>query len=246
MCGYDPDAWQARTLALVGGEGLSRLSDSRVLVVGIGGVGGYTAEMLVRSGVGAVAILDSDRVAPSNINRQPVALHSTLGQSKVALAAARFADINPECEVQALDRYLGAADVPELLAPGFDFVADCIDTVAPKVALIKGCIDSHTRIISSMGAGGRLDPKQVQFSRLWETREDGLARAVRQAFKKQGLRPSIPVVYSPEKPKQSALVDAPGPNKRTSFGTLATVPAIFGIYMASHIINHILSHARSN
>ena len=228
--------WYSRTEALLGPPGVERLRRARVLVVGIGGVGGYTAEMLVRSGVGHITIVDADCVAPSNINRQPVARHSTIGKSKVLLAAEEFRDINPDCDVEALQSFLTPESVEPLLSRGFDFVADCIDTVAPKVALLAGCVATRTKVISSMGAGGRIDPSQVVVSRLWETREDGLARAVRQAFKKRGTRPMIPVVYSPEAPRKSALIEVEMQNKRTSFGTLATVPAVFGILMANHII----------
>lgn len=229
----------SRTVALLGPEGARRLSQARVLVVGVGGVGGYAAEMLVRSGVGHITILDSDAVAPSNINRQLVALTSTIGESKVQLFARRFRDINPECEVVPIQEYLTPEGVPPLLSRGFDFVADCIDTVAPKVALLRGCLATHTRVISSMGAGGRLDPSQVRYARLADTREDGLARAVRSAFKKTGPVPDIRVVYSPEAPRRSALIEMQLDNKRSSFGTLATVPAIFGIYMANHIIRSL-------
>lgn len=233
------DCWYSRTEALLGPEGVGRLGGARVLVVGIGGVGGYAAEMLVRSGVGHISILDSDMVAPSNINRQPVAFHSTIGRSKVALAAERFRDINPDVDVEPLDMFLLPADVAPLLTRGFDYVADCIDTVAPKVALLAGCVKTRTRVISSMGAGGRLDPSQVRVAGLWETREDGLARAVRQAFKKRGERPDLRVVYSPESPRTHALIEVKMQNKRSSFGTLATVPATFGIFMANHIIRAI-------
>lgn len=233
------ESWNSRTEALLGPEGVERLSRARVLVVGAGGVGGYAAEMLVRSGIGHITIVDSDSVAPSNLNRQLIALLGTLGRSKVQLFSERFARINPDCRVIALERYVSEENVPSLLAPGFDFVADCIDTVAPKVALLKECLKTRTRVISSMGAGGRLNPSMVQYALLFETREDGLARAVRAAFKKQGLRPDIRVVYSPEKPRPSALIDLDLPNKRSSFGTLATIPAIFGIYIANHIIRSI-------
>lgn len=235
----EAESFGARTHALLGTDAMERLAGARVLVVGVGGVGGYTAEMLARSGVGHLTIVDADDVAPSNINRQLVALHSTIGQSKVKLFAQRFRDINPQIEIVPVQQFVTPENVKELLAPGFDFVADCIDTVAPKVALLEACLNSHTRVISSMGAGGRLDPSKVCFSRLWETKEDGLARAVRAAFKKRGYRPMIPVVYSPERPRQSAIIELNLQNKKSSFGTLATIPAIFGIFMANYIITHL-------
>lgn len=233
------ESWNSRTLALLGPDGVKRLEGARVLVVGIGGVGGYAAEVLARSGVGALTLLDADCATPSNLNRQPIALRSTLGRSKVELMAARIADINPDCRVTQLHEYLTSESAPALIAQGFDYVADCIDTVAPKVALLRACVNTHTHVISSMGAGGRLDPSQVRYSRLWETREDGLARAVRNAFKKLGCRPCIPVVYSPETPHRTALLSVEAPGKRSSFGTLASIPAIFGIFVANHIIRSL-------
>lgn len=235
-----PDPWDSRTLRLLGPEGVAALCAARVLIVGVGGVGGYVAEMLARSGVGHLTLVDSDTVAESNLNRQVIALRSTLGMPKTDLFASRIADINPRCEVRALRRFLAPENVEELLAPGFDFVADCIDTVAPKVALLAACKEHGLRVISSMGAGGRLDPTQVRYADLWETRQDGLARAVRDAFKRRGRKPAIPVVYSPEAPRPCSLVMESGrDNKRSSYGTLATIPSLFGIYMASYIIRKL-------
>lgn len=235
------EVWNSRTLRLIGEEGAAALRQARVLIAGVGGVGGYVAEMLVRSGVGHITLVDSDVVAPSNLNRQLIALRSTLGEPKVEAFCRHAAEINPECRVEVRPQYVTPENVDELLNPDYDFVADCIDTVAPKVALLAGCKDRHIRVISSMGAGGRLDPSQVQYADLWETRQDGLARAVRDAFKRLGRKPSIPVVYSPEAPRTHSLLYETGrDNKRTSYGTLATIPSLFGIYMASYIIRKLI------
>lgn len=235
------EVWNSRTLRLIGEEGAAALRQARVLIAGVGGVGGYVAEMLVRSGVGHITLVDSDVVAPSNLNRQLIALRSTLGQPKVEVFSRRAAEINPECRVEVRSQYVTPENVDELLNSDYDFVADCIDTVAPKVALLSRCKDRHIRVISSMGAGGRLDPSQVQYADLWETRQDGLARAVRDAFKRLGRKPAIPVVYSPEAPRTHSLLHETGrDNKRTSYGTLATIPSLFGIYMASYIIRKLI------
>ncbi|MCM1005941.1 MAG: tRNA threonylcarbamoyladenosine dehydratase [Prevotella sp.] len=235
---HTSDEWNSRTLRLIGEQGVKALSELRVLIAGVGGVGGYVAEMLARSGAGHLTLIDSDTVAPSNLNRQIIALTGQTGQPKVALFKERIAHINPECEVTAVEQYLTADNVEAMLAPGFDFVADCIDTVAPKVALLAACKARKINVISSMGAGGRMDPTRVQYADLWETQQDGLARAVREAFKRRGRRPSIKVVYSSEPPRsRSLIVEQNRDNKRTGYGTLATIPALFGIYMASYIIN---------
>lgn len=174
----------SRTLALIGEEALSQLHAARVLVVGVGGVGGYAVEMLARTGVGHLTLIDADCVAPSNLNRQLIALESTIGQPKTGIFASRILDINPDIEIDARPEFLQACAVATLLDEGYDFVLDCIDTVAPKVALIAECLRRNIPLISSMGAGGRTDVSKVTYSDLWETREDGLARAVRQRLKR--------------------------------------------------------------
>lgn len=234
------NSWNSRTLSLLGEEKVSALSNARVLVVGVGGVGGYTVEMLARAGVGHLTLVDADNVSETNINRQLIAMRDTVGKPKVQLFRERIANINPECEVEAMTCFLSPDNAGLLLDRGFDFVADCIDTVAPKIALLAECHFRRIRVISSMGAGGRIDPAQVQYADLWATRQDGLARAVRAGFKKKGLRPSVPVVYSPEAPVRSALLEeVERNNKRSSYGTLATIPSLFGIYMASYIIRKL-------
>lgn len=238
--GSEPESglWNSRTLRLIGEQGVESLARAHILVVGVGGVGGYVAEMLARSGVGQLTLVDSDTVSESNLNRQIIALRRDIGRPKVQLMAERIAEINPECKVTAIREFVTTENVEEILAGGYDFVADCIDSVAPKVALLHSCKVNRIAVISSMGAGGRLDPTQICYADLWETKQDGLARAVRDAFKRIGYRPSIPVVYSPEAPKTSSLVWEEGKqNKRSSYGTLATIPSVFGIYMASFIIS---------
>ncbi|MCM1319985.1 MAG: tRNA threonylcarbamoyladenosine dehydratase [Muribaculaceae bacterium] len=240
---HTSEDWNSRTLRLLGEAGVESLARTHVLIVGVGGVGGYVAEMLARTGVGELTLIDSDTVAPSNLNRQIIALSPDIGQSKVQLFKQRIADINPACRVNTFAEFLTPENVDEILASGFDFVADCIDTVAPKVALLSACRSMGIRVISSMGAGGRLDPTKVCYADLWDTRQDGLARAVREAFKKRGRKPSIPVVYSCEAPRSHSLIMEQGrENKRSGYGTLATIPALFGIYIASYIINKILKH----
>lgn len=235
------DDWRDRTRRLLGDGAVECLSRAKVLVAGLGGVGGYVAETLVRSGIGSVTAIDADTVAESNINRQLIALVSTVGQPKAALWQKRLEDINPECDIDSRRIFITPDNAAELLAPGFDFVADCIDTVAPKVALVREALRRGIPVISSMGAGGRLDPSAVRLGDLWDTREDGLARAVRQAFKRCGEHPRLKVVWSAEAPRKSALIELPGlDNKRSSFGTLATIPAVFGLYMANHIILRIV------
>lgn len=235
------ERWDDRTRLLLGDDAVGRLAAARVLVAGVGGVGGYAAEMLARSGVGHLTLIDADTVAVSNLNRQIIALRSDVGCTKTELFAERFHDINPEMEVVGIREFITPENVAGLLAPGFDFVIDAIDTVAPKVALLAHCLQNRQRIVSSMGAGGRVDPSQVGWFDLWETREDGLARAVRQRLKKMGLHRPLRVVASTEAPRASSVVQLDERNKRSSYGTLATVPSIFGIWLAAHVINTLIT-----
>ena len=232
--------WNERTLRLLGEHGVNRLRAASVMVVGVGGVGGYAAEMLARSGVGHLTLIDADAVATTNINRQLIATHSTVGDSKVVLFVERFHDINPEAQIESRMEFVTPENVASFfLGRKYDYVIDAIDTVAPKVALITHCLSSHIPIISSMGAGGRLDPTKVGYFDLWDTREDGLARAVRQRLKTMGMHRPLKVVASTEKPRSHSLIQLEAMNKRSSFGTLATIPAIFGIYLANHVIRKI-------
>lgn len=232
--------WNDRTLRLLGREAADKLRDASVLVVGVGGVGGYAAEMLARTGVGHLTLIDADAVAESNINRQLIATHSTVGESKVVLFAERFHDINPEAEINVIMNFLTADNLMTVFEKNrFDYVIDAIDTVSPKVALISHCLLKGIPIISSMGAGGRLDPTKIGYFDLWDTREDGLARAVRQKLKAASLRRPLKVVASTEKPSSRSLVEVESLNKRTSYGTVASIPAIFGIFLANHVIRKI-------
>lgn len=242
------ERWDDRTVRLIGDEGAGYLHSARVLVVGVGGVGGYAAEMLARSGVGHLTLIDSDDVALSNVNRQLVALRSTVGRSKVSLYAERFRDINPEIEVRVRKEYLSEETAESILSSeGYDYVLDCIDSVAPKVSLIAACVKHGIPVISSMGAGGRHDCSQVRCMSLWQTRDDGLARVVRQRLRKLGCTADILVVASLEKPESMSLLMEQGrANKRSSYGTLATIPALFGIMMAGEVIDRLLDEIGKN
>ncbi len=235
--------WDDRTRLLVGDDGAARLDAARVLVAGVGGVGGYAAEMLARTGVGHLTLVDSDNVAVSNINRQLIATTRTVGRPKVDLFMVRFKEINPAISVSPLLEYITPDNVERLLAPGFDFVIDAIDTVAPKVALLSHCLRHRIPVVSSMGAGGRLHPERVGYFDLWETREDGLARAVRQRLKQAGLRRPLKTVASTEAPRRASVIELDERNKRSSYGTVAPVPAAFGILLASHVINKLIENA---
>ena len=233
--------WDDRTRTLLGDQAVDRLAKSRVLIVGAGGVGGYAAEMLARSGVGHLTLIDADNVDITNINRQIIATRSSVGLPKTELFISRFRDINPDISVKGMQTFLTPDNVAEILDEGYDYIVDAIDTVAPKCALIAEALRRKIPIISSMGAGGRTDPTRVVYSDLWSTTEDGLARAVRQRLKKNGFtnKRKLKVVCSTEAPSRKAIIDLDLPNKRSSFGTLATIPSLFGIFLAAEVIRQL-------
>ena len=240
MNGTDTE-WQQRTELLLGEDKMLRLRNSHVLVVGLGGVGAYAAEMICRAGVGQMTIVDADTVQPSNINRQLPALHSTLGRPKAEVLAVRFKDINPDLILNVLAEYLKDERIPELLdSAEFDFVIDAIDTVAPKCYLIYNALQRHLPIVSSMGAGAKSDITQIRFADLWETYHCGLSKAVRKRLQKMGMKRKLPVVFSTEQANADAviLVDDEK-NKKSTAGTVSYMPAVFGCYLAEYVIRKL-------
>lgn len=233
--------WKQRTRLLLGEEKSERLRQAHVLVVGVGGVGAYAAEMLCRAGVGRLTLVDADTVQPTNINRQLPALHSTLGQPKVEVLAARFRDINPEVELTIMPVFLKDENIPQLLdAARYDFVVDAIDTLAPKCYLIAEALRRRIKIVSSMGAGAKSDITQVRFADVWDTYHCGLSKAVRKRLQKMGIRHKLPVVFSTEQadPKAVLLTDDER-NKKSTCGTVSYMPAVFGCYLAEYVIRRL-------
>lgn len=233
--------WKQRTRLLLGEEKSERLRQAHVLVVGVGGVGAYAAEMLCRAGVGRLTLVDADTVQPTNINRQLPALHSTLGHPKVEVLAARFRDINPEVELAVLPVFLKDENIPQLLdAARYDFVVDAIDTLAPKCHLIAEALRRRIKIVSSMGAGAKSDITQVRFADVWDTYHCGLSKAVRKRLQKMGIRHKLPVVFSTEQadPKAVLLTDDER-NKKSTCGTVSYMPAVFGCYLAEYVIRRL-------
>lgn len=233
--------WQQRTRLLLGQEKADRLQHAHVLVVGLGGVGAYAAEMICRAGVGRMTIVDADTVQPTNLNRQLPALHSTLGQAKAQVMAARLKDINPQLELTVVQAFLKDEDIPALLdAAPYDFVVDAIDTLAPKCYLIAETLRRRIKIISSMGAGAKSDITQVRFADVWDTYHCGLSKAVRKRLQKMGIRHKLPVVFSTEQadPKAVLLTDEER-NKKSTCGTVSYLPAVFGCYLAEYVIRRL-------
>lgn len=243
--------WTDRTALLLGEDKMNRLSNAHVLIVGVGGVGAYAAEMLCRAGVGELTIVDADTVNVTNINRQLPAMHSTIGRLKTEVLAERLRDINPEIRLHELPMYVKEEDVAPILNGAFNcqlstvncqfsFIVDAIDTIAPKCALIAEALRRGIPIISSMGAGAKSDITQIRFADLWDTYHCGLAKAVRTRLKKEGLRRSLPVVFSTEQADRRAVITVEGEqNKKSTAGTISYMPAVFGCYLAEYVIRKL-------
>ena len=233
--------WRQRTRLLLGEEKMERLRQAHVLVVGLGGVGAYAAEMIWRAGVGRMTIVDADTVQPTNINRQLPALHSTMGREKAEVLAARFKDINPEVQLTGLPVFLKDDNISEQLdAACYDFVVDAIDTLAPKCYLIAETLKRHIKIVSSMGAGAKSDITQIRFADIWDTYHCGLSKAVRKRLQKLGIKRKLPVVFSTEQADPKAvLLTEDEQNKKSTCGTVSYMPAVFGCYLAEYVIKRL-------
>lgn len=234
--------WTDRTTLLYGEEKMERLQGAHVLIVGVGGVGAYAAEMLVRAGVGTLTMMDADTVNPTNINRQLCALHSTVDCPKVDVLAERFKDINPSLKIHSYAEFLEADKVTKLLdevRP--DFIVDAIDTIAPKCALIMEALRRRISIVCSMGAGAKTDVAQIRFADLWSTYHCGLSKAVRNRLKAEGMkgRP-VPVVFSEQQADMNAILVVEGErNKKSTTGTVSYMPAVFGCYLAQYVLERL-------
>lgn len=232
----------SRTELLMGAETLQRLHEAHVLVVGLGGVGGCAAEMIARAGVGRMTIVDGDRVSESNINRQLVALRSTVGQSKAKLWAGRLRDINPELDLTVVEEYLRDDRLVALLeAERYSCVVDAIDTLSPKVFLLYHSHRLGLPVVSSMGSGGRRDGGRVQTADISRSHGCPLAAVVRKRLRRMGVGEGIRVVFSDEPVPDNAMLEELGENKRTVLGTISYLPAIFGCRLAEEAIKSVLN-----
>jgi tRNA A37 threonylcarbamoyladenosine dehydratase len=232
--------WE-RTRLVVGEEGVARLQSARVLLAGLGGVGSFAAEALARAGIGGLTLVDFDLVAPSNLNRQLVALHSTLGRKKLEVMAERVRDINPDCRLTLLDRFVHSDEIPDLLAPGFHFVIDAIDSLNSKLALVEGAYRAGIPVASSMGAGGRTDPARLRLGDLMDSEVCPLAREVRSRLRRRGVGRGVLAVWSSETPCAPLPPQSTGRGRpRAVNGTVSYLPALFGSTLAGAVIHRLL------
>jgi tRNA A37 threonylcarbamoyladenosine dehydratase len=237
--------WLSRTELILGEEGLQKLKSSNVLVVGLGGVGAYAAEMICRSGVGSMTIVDGDNINPTNRNRQLPALKSTEGLSKAEVMGNRLKDINPEINLTVMREYLKDDKMTDVLDIGFDYVVDAIDTLSPKVFLIYHCLQRNYPLVSSMGAGGKFDPTRICISDISETTDCTLARILRKRLHRLGIKEGFTAIYSREVIDKTKIVSTKvDMNKASIVGTISYMPAAFGIACASVVIRDLAMIAR--
>ena len=240
-----------RTGILVNDKGIEKLENANIFIAGCGGVGSFVIEALARAGVGNLTIVDMDVVDPSNINRQLIALQSTIGMPKVEIMQRRINDINPECNVNALETFINPENTNELLTQyKYNYVIDAIDTLNAKVNLVKAAHELGIKTISSMGAGGKTDPTQIKVADIYKTDVCALARAMRTRLKKQKVKKGIKAVFSTEKGIAPLPPKDPEPNQqgrsRATNGTLSYMPSLFGLTIAGIVLKEIVGEDFNN
>jgi tRNA A37 threonylcarbamoyladenosine dehydratase len=238
-------SWLSRTELLIGKEKLMRLQNSHVLVVGMGGVGSFAAEFICRGGVGSMTIVDGDTVDPSNRNRQLPALSTTHGLSKADVMAERLLAINPDLKLTVIKEFITPERAEELLSQPFDYVVDAIDSITPKITFIKTAYEKKVRIISSMGAGAKLDPTQLRVVDISKTYNCPFAQYIRKRLKKFNIKKGIKTVFSPEEPIKESLMLTDGTKfKKSAYGTISYLPAAFGGVCASVVIRDLMEASK--
>lgn len=240
LCFRNMTNWMQRTELLIGTEGLERLKQSSVLIVGLGGVGGMAAEAICRAGVGKLTLIDRDIVTETNINRQLIALTSTVGMSKAEVLASRLRDINPAVVLHEITDWLDEKNLDQILNEGkFDYVVDAIDTLSPKVHLLKNCVEKGIKVVSAMGAGAKTDPAKVKIDDISKTTYCPLAKAVRTRLHKLGVKRGVTVVFSTEEACKESVIETDEKYKRSTTGTISYMPALFGLMLASVVVREL-------
>ena len=235
--------WLSRTELLIGKENIEKLNAAHVLVVGLGGVGAYAAEMLCRAGVGALTIIDTDKISNTNRNRQLLALVSTEGKNKTELMAQRLLDINPNVKLTIHHTFLNEENLSEILPANnsIHYVVDAIDTLAPKISLLAYCVEKNIPVVSSMGAGAKFDATKVEISDISKSHHCPLAHMLRKRLgRERGIKRGIQVVFSPEIPNDEAIELVNEQNKKSIVGTISYLPPVFGCVCAQAVIKSLI------
>ena len=234
--------WTERAELLFKKEGLEKLKNAHVLVVGMGGVGSFAAEFIARAGVGSMTIVDGDVVDITNINRQLPALHSTVDKAKVDIVGDRLMDINPELKLTRIKEFLSPERAYELVTKEYDYVLDCIDSITPKLNLILSARRKKVKIVSNMGAGGKYEAAKVKVADISKTEYCPLAKNIRKRLRKEGVSRGVKVVFSTEMPDETSVKVTDGKNYKKSFyGTNSWMPALFGLHAAEAVVKYIIN-----
>jgi len=232
--------WLGRTEMLIHAENLEKIRSAHVLVAGLGGVGAFAAEMLCRAGIGRLTIIDGDTVQPGNRNRQLLALCSNEGRPKTEVMAERLRDINPDIQLETINEFIRDERLVEITNRPYSYVVDAIDTLSPKMFLLYHALKNHQRIVSSMGAGGKLDPLQIRVDDLSKTYNCRLAYVLRKRLRKLGVTTGIKAVFSTEQVDRELVTPCDEQNKKSVVGTISYLPAIFGCICASVVIRDLI------
>lgn len=232
--------WLQRTRLMLGDEAVEKLKHAHVALFGVGGVGGYCAEALIRAGIGKLTIVDNDEVDVTNINRQIIALHSTVGRPKTEVMAERLKDISPDAEIIQKKLFFVPETADEFNFRDYDYVIDAIDTVKAKLELIESCLSCGTPVISAMGAGNKTDPSQFQVADISKTEMDPLAKVMRRELRARGIN-HLKVVYSKEKPRNTVIAGKDAQRSRHAPGSISFVPPSVGLLLASEVVRDLLA-----
>ncbi len=234
--------WLERTSLLFGDKAINSLKTKNVLIAGLGGVGAYAAESLCRSGIGKITAIDNDKFTESNKNRQILALNSTIGKQKTEVLKSRLIDINPDIDINIINDYIDENNIANIIkSNNFDFIIDAIDTISPKFNLIKNAVDNNINIVSSMGAGGKINPTMVKIADISKSYNCKLSRTIRKRLHKVGIYKGFKVVFSPEDINSKSIKFIDEKHKKTTLGTVSYMPAIFGLYCSYVVINELIN-----
>jgi tRNA A37 threonylcarbamoyladenosine dehydratase len=235
-------SWLSRTELLIGRENINILSNAHVLILGMGGVGSFAAEFIARGGIGKMTIVDGDTIDPSNRNRQLPALATNHGQRKVSIMAERLLSINPELSLQVVDEFIRPEAIAQLLDTDAHYIIDAIDSLTPKLTCLKTAHEKGLSIVSSMGAGGKLDPTQIKVADISKTYNCPFAQQIRKQLRNGGIRKGLKVVFSTELPDKNSIMRTDGSNfKKSAYGTMSYLPATFGATLASVVIRDLMA-----
>lgn len=230
----------SRTERIIGSENIEKLKNSKVVILGVGGVGGFATEAIARSGVGTIVLVDNDEVDVTNINRQIIATNSTIGQPKVQVMKNRILDINPECNVIVNKVFIDESNISDLIDKSADYIIDAIDTISSKISVAVWCEKNNIRLISSMGMGNKLDPTKIKVSNVYKTSVCPLAKVMRHELKKRNVK-KLKVVYSEEQPIKPRISPEEVNMRKKSPGSIAFVPSVGGLIIASEVIKDIIN-----